>query len=129
MTERPFRVRFRYLAAQTNDIPTFGPVAGNEEIYRRNSPIFHVDQIQTPFMIIQGAGFFPESEASTNFAKALEANYKVFEHRIYPNENYYVRSRANRRQMMLDMLDFLDRYLNSPTIADFGAAVAAEDLS
>jgi dipeptidyl aminopeptidase/acylaminoacyl peptidase len=107
----------------------FGPVAGNEEIYRRNSPIFHVDQIQTPFMIIQGAGFFPESEASTLFARALEANYKVFEHRIYPNENYYVRSRANRRQMMLDMLDFLDRYLNSPSIASFGATSAEEDQS
>jgi len=103
----------------------FGPLEGNEEIYRRNSPIFQVDRVQTPFLVIQGEGFFPGSEASRNFVAALEAHYKVFEHRAYPNENYYVRGRANRRQMMLDMLDFLERYLNDRSVV--GVRADGED--
>jgi dipeptidyl aminopeptidase/acylaminoacyl peptidase len=46
-----------------------------------------------------------------NFALKLEKNYKVFRHKAYPNENYYVRSRQNRAQMLEDMLDWFDAFL------------------
>lgn len=94
----------------------FGPLAGNESVYRANSPIFFVEDVTTPTFLVHGEGFFPESQASYNFAAALEKNYKVFRHEAYPNENYYVRSRTNRRQMLLDMLDFFDQFLKNGVV-------------
>jgi dipeptidyl aminopeptidase/acylaminoacyl peptidase len=70
-----------------------------------------VEDITTPFLVIQGEGFFPESEASRHFVDELERHYKPVRHRVYPNENYYVRGRENRRQMLLDILEFLDATL------------------
>ena len=37
--------------------------------------------------------------------------YKTVEYKVYSGECYYVRTRANLRQMYLDMVDFFDRYL------------------
>jgi dipeptidyl aminopeptidase/acylaminoacyl peptidase len=89
----------------------FGPFEGNEHVYRKNSSIYSVEQITTPMFLIHGEGYFPRSDASLEFARALEKNYKVFRYKAYPNENYYVRSRANRRQMLSDMLEFFDQFL------------------
>jgi dipeptidyl aminopeptidase/acylaminoacyl peptidase len=94
----------------------FGPLAGNEEVYRRNSPIFHIDRISTPTFLIHGEGHFPGSVASHNFAKELEKNYKVFRHKAYPNENYYIRGRENVRQMLLDVAEFFDQYLKDAEV-------------
>ena len=94
----------------------FGPLEENEAVYKANSPIFFVENVTTPTFLVHGEGFFPESEASHNFAAALEKNYKVFQHIAYPNENYYVRSRANRRQMLLDMLQFFDEFLKDVVV-------------
>jgi dipeptidyl-peptidase-4 len=94
----------------------FGPLAGNEEVYRRNSPIFHVRDVSTPTFLIHGEGKFPGSVASHNFAKELEKNYKVFRHKAYPNENYYIRNRENIRQMLLDMAEFLDQHLKDRVV-------------
>ncbi len=88
-----------------------GPLEENEELYRHLSPINFVEDITTPFLVIQGEGFFPESEASRHFVDELERHYKPVRHRVYPNENYYVRGRENRRQMLLDILEFLDATL------------------
>jgi dipeptidyl aminopeptidase/acylaminoacyl peptidase len=94
----------------------FGPLAENEAVYRANSPLFFVQDVTTPTFLVHGEGFFPESQASHNFAAALEKNYKVFRHKAYPNENYYVRSRVNRRQMLLDMLQFFDEFLKDSVV-------------
>jgi dipeptidyl aminopeptidase/acylaminoacyl peptidase len=83
----------------------------NEEVYRRNSPIFAIDNVTTPTFLVHGEGRFPRSQASRNFALKLEKNYKAFRLKAYPNENYYVRSKKNRRQMLLDMLEFFDTFL------------------
>ena len=89
----------------------FGPLPDNEETYRRNSPIFSVERVTTPTFLVHGEGRFPRSSASLNFALELEKNYKVFRLKAYPNENYYVRGRKNRRQLLLDMLSFFDQFL------------------
>jgi dipeptidyl aminopeptidase/acylaminoacyl peptidase len=94
----------------------FGPLTENEAIYRANSPLFFAEDVTTPTFLVHGEGFFPESRASHNFAAALEKNYKVFRHKGYPNENYYVRSRVNRRQMLLDMLQFFDEFLKDAVV-------------
>lgn len=90
----------------------FGPLsAATEAVYRRASPYFHINQVQTPVMLVHGVGRFPNSHASKKFADELERHYKVFRYQTYPNENYYVNSLANQRQMFLDMLDFFNQYL------------------
>jgi dipeptidyl aminopeptidase/acylaminoacyl peptidase len=89
----------------------FGPLPENEDVYRKNSPIFTIEDVTTPTFLVHGEGRFPRSDASRNFALKLEKNYKVFQLKAYPNENYYVRSKANRRQMLLDMLEFFDAFL------------------
>jgi dipeptidyl aminopeptidase/acylaminoacyl peptidase len=93
-----------------------GPLAENEAVYRTSSPIYSVANITTPTFLVHGEGFFPESKASDNFADALEKHYKVFRHKAYPNENYYVRSRENERQLLLDMLQFFDEFLRDAVV-------------
>ncbi len=94
----------------------FGPMDENEALYRSLSAINYVKDIRTPMMIIHGRGYFPESQASANFVHELERHYKPVQYNVYENENYYVRSRENRRQMLLDMLDFFDRNLKGSGI-------------
>jgi dipeptidyl aminopeptidase/acylaminoacyl peptidase len=91
----------------------FGTVADNRDVYVRHSPIFEVEKVRTPVLLVHGEGFFPESEASALFARELERHYKVHAHKTYPGENYYVYSRENRRQMLLDMNDFFERFLRA----------------
>jgi dipeptidyl aminopeptidase/acylaminoacyl peptidase len=90
----------------------FGPLETSRDIYIRNSPYYALEGATTPTFLIHGEEFFPQSQASKRFAAQLERHYKVFQHKSYAGENYYVRSRENRLRMLQDMLDFLDRYLN-----------------
>jgi dipeptidyl aminopeptidase/acylaminoacyl peptidase len=92
----------------------FGPLEGNEDIYRRCSPIFQVAQATTPCFVIHGVGKYPQSAAGKEFALALEREYKTFSYKTYPGETYYVASRPNVRQMLLDMDAFFRLYLDLP---------------
>ena len=47
---------------------------------------------------------------NSKFAEALQQEYKTFEHKIYPNECYYVQSEDNLSEMYQDIIGFLDRY-------------------
>jgi dipeptidyl aminopeptidase/acylaminoacyl peptidase len=89
----------------------FGPRETSEDVYRRCSPIYSAKQATTPTFVLHGEGRLPRSEASRNFAHALEKEYKVVQYKAYPNECYYVRSLPGTRQMWLDMRGFLERYL------------------
>lgn len=89
----------------------FGPLDENRETYVDNSPIYDIEEVQTPTLLLHGEGYYPESEASELFAKELKRHYKIFDHKVYPNENYYVYGRENRRELLLDMKSFLDNFL------------------
>lgn len=89
----------------------FGKLPEASAVYERCSPLYWANQAATPCFIIQGEGHYPGSHASKDFALALEAAYKPFWFKAYQGENYYVYSRANVRQMLLDMRMFLDFYL------------------
>ena len=91
----------------------FGPYEGNEEVWLRSSPIYAVKDATTPCFVLHGVGREPQSVASKEFVEALRKEYKIVEYKTYPNENYYVRSPENVRQMLLDVADFFDRYLKS----------------
>ena len=89
----------------------FGPFESSQEIYRKCSPMFAADKARTPTFVIHGEGKLPRSSASYDFFQALSKEYKTVQYKAYPGECYYVRSASGTRQMWLDMLEFLDRYL------------------
>ena len=90
-----------------------GPFATHEHVWRNSSAIYEIDAVSTPIFMVHGVGRYPGSDQSDIFAKALENRYKLYRHTAYPDENYYVRGKANRRQMLLDMEDFFDQYLRN----------------
>lgn len=90
----------------------FGPLPQAEAKYRESSPIFYMQDIQTPIMLVHGVGAqLPRSVASELFADRLLMNYKPFVYKTYPNENYYIRRRDNIQAMLGDMLAFFDQHL------------------
>ncbi|MCH2449858.1 MAG: S9 family peptidase [Gracilimonas sp.] len=93
-----------------------GTFEENENIWRKASAIYEIDQVKTPVFLVHGIGKYPPSPQSEQFAKELEAHYKTFEYKAYPNEHYYVRTKENRRQMLLDMHKFLDKFLKDNVI-------------
>jgi dipeptidyl aminopeptidase/acylaminoacyl peptidase len=66
--------------------------------------------------LVHGEGKYPPSPQSEQFAKELEAHYKTFKYKAYPNENYYVRGKENRIQMLQDIQEFLDKFLKDDVI-------------
>jgi dipeptidyl aminopeptidase/acylaminoacyl peptidase len=90
----------------------FGPFATSLDVYRRSSPIYELQRLQTPIMLVHGdATAIPRSEASRLFADRLEMLYKPFVYRTYPNENYYVSGRENVIRLLGDMLEFFTQHL------------------
>jgi dipeptidyl aminopeptidase/acylaminoacyl peptidase len=96
----------------------FGPWPDSLAVYKRNSPIYNVKRVTTPTFIVHGQGattpWRPGQQpvpASLDFARALDAEYKIFRYKSYPGETYYVTSRANVRQKLGDMLAFWDQFL------------------
>ncbi len=94
-----------------------GPFATHEHIWRNSSAIYEVDRVSAPVFMVHGEGRYPGSDQSELFAAALENRYKLFRYTTYPNENYYVRGKANRRQMLLDMLDFFEEFLRDEMVS------------
>lgn len=88
-----------------------GPFATSGDVWRRSSSITDVAKVATPLFMVHGVGRYPGSDQSELFARALENHYKPFRYTTYPNENYYVYGKANRRKMLADMLDFFDQFL------------------
>ena len=88
-----------------------GAFATSEDVWRRSSAVTQVDKVATPLFMVHGVGRYPGSDQSELFARALENYYKPFRYTTYPDENYYVYGKANRRQMLADMLAFFDQFL------------------
>jgi len=93
-----------------------GPFDQYEDVWRRSSSIYSVADITTPMMLVHGEGRYPQYRQTYDFARALQAHQKTFRYNTYPDENYYVSSRAGSRQLWLDMLRFTDQYLRDGII-------------
>ena len=81
--------------------------------------------VSTPLFLIHGVGRYPGSDQSEIFAQELENHYKPFRYKTYEGETYYVRGKANRRQMLLDMLAFFDQFLRDGLISSVGRAASS----
>lgn len=96
----------------------WGPWPDSAAVYRRNSSIALAARVKAPVFLIHGTGRtqpwrpgVAPIRASEEFAHALDRHHKVVKYTTYPNETYYVNGRDNQRQVLLDMLDWFDRYL------------------
>ena len=96
----------------------WGPYPDSAAVYRRNSSIFSAAAITTPAFVLQGdgvtqswrPGVYP-IPASLEFVHALDRLNKVVKYKVYPGETYYVSGRENSKQVLLDLLDWFDKYL------------------
>lgn len=95
----------------------WGPYPDSAHVYRRNSAIFSAERVTAPVFVLQGEGrsqsWRPAAPipASLEFVHALDRLNKVVRYKSYPGETYYVTGRANAKQVLLDILGFLDQYL------------------
>jgi dipeptidyl aminopeptidase/acylaminoacyl peptidase len=96
----------------------WGPWPDSAAVYERNSSIALAPRVKAPVFLIHGTGRtqpwrpgVAPIRASEEFALALDRHHKVVKYTTYPNETYYVYGRENQRQVLLDMLDWFDRYL------------------
>jgi dipeptidyl aminopeptidase/acylaminoacyl peptidase len=103
----------RHIKLLEHDLGTFEE---NEDVWRRSSSIYSVEEITTPMFLVHGAGRYPGYQQTYDFARALQRHQKPFRYNVYPGENYYVSSRENRRQLWLDMLKFLNQQLKDGVV-------------
>ncbi len=96
----------------------WGPYPDSAAVYRRNSSIFSAAAVTTPAFVLHGdgvtqswrPGVYP-IPASLEFVHALDRLNKVVKYKVYPGETYYVGGRENSKQVLLDLLEWFDRYL------------------
>ncbi len=91
----------------------FGSFEENSDVWYDCSPFYKIENATTPAFIIHGEGKDPSSDASRLFAVEMKRLYKTVEYKVYHNDGYYVDAPANVRQLLLDVADFLDRYLKA----------------
>jgi dipeptidyl aminopeptidase/acylaminoacyl peptidase len=96
----------------------WGPYPDSAQVYRRNSPIFSADKVTTPAFVLHGDGATQPWRpgvlpipSSLEFVHALERLDRPVRYKVYPGETYYVYGRENSKQVLLDILDWFDRYL------------------
>jgi dipeptidyl aminopeptidase/acylaminoacyl peptidase len=92
--------------------------AAVDSIYRRSSAIHRAKDATAPAMLIHGYGLhvLDADYAAWKYARELAKHSKIVQYKSYPNETYYVYGRENTKQMLGDMLEFMDRYLKDPSV-------------
>ena len=89
----------------------FGSFEEHSDVWYGCSPFYKIENATTPTFILHGEGKDPSSDASRLFAVEMKRLYKTVEYKVYHNDGYYVDVPVNVRQLLLDVADFLDRYL------------------
>ena len=102
-----------------------GAFATSQDVWAHSSAINGVADVSTPVFLVHGVGRYPGSDQSEIFAQALENHYKLFRYETYEGETYYVSGKANRRQMLLDMLDFFDQFLKDGVVTNVRRATSS----
>ncbi|WP_376790411.1 prolyl oligopeptidase family serine peptidase [Thermoflexus sp.] len=89
-----------------------GPLPEAAERYRERSPIFHVDRIQDPVAIFQGAEdrVVPPHQAEA-IAEALRRRGIPHLYRLYPGEGHGWRRAETITAFYQEVLDFLRQYV------------------
>lgn len=97
-----------YLLAELGKDPT-----QDQEFNQKISPIYHVEKIQTPLQVHQGANDIRVSKTQSDMLveKMRERNIPV-EYHIYADEGHGFKHFANSKKCYESMVDFLKRYID-----------------
>lgn len=87
-----------------------GPLPDAMALYRQRSPLFHVDKIQDPLLVLQGADdpVVPQNQ-SDKMVEALRARGVHVEYHVYAGEGHGFRKPENIDHYLRSTLDFLER--------------------
>ncbi|MCG3207490.1 MAG: Protein TolB [Anaerolineae bacterium] len=89
-----------------------GHPARNRAVYRAGSPIFHVDNVRAPVLVLHGLDDdVVPPEASEEWVTALRRAGKTFEYKTYPGEPHGFLQRHNQLDVWRRMERFFDWYL------------------
>jgi dipeptidyl aminopeptidase/acylaminoacyl peptidase len=84
----------------------------NRPVYLKGSPIFQVENIRKPVLLLHGlADDIVPPEASEAWAEALRRAGKTFEYKTYPGEPHGFLKRENQLDVYARIERFLDWYL------------------
>ncbi len=87
----------------------------NSEVYRAGSPIFQVENIQAPVLILHGLlDDIVPPQASEEWVEALRRADKVFEYKTYAGEPHGFLKTQNQRDSYARIERFLDWHLMPP---------------
>ncbi|HET8670967.1 MAG TPA: prolyl oligopeptidase family serine peptidase, partial [Candidatus Saccharimonadales bacterium] len=80
--------------------------------YLRNSPLFYVERVQTPLLIIQGDLDYVAMQQGEQFFTALYRQGKRARFARYWGEDHVFQSPANVRDMWQQIYAWLDEHLS-----------------
>lgn len=108
----PHEVFFRMSGLETGYGRMGNPPWKDLGRYLRNSPIFYVDRVETPLMIIQGDMDFIAIQQGEEFFTALYRQHKRAQFVRYWGEGHVLGSPANIRDMWQRIDAWLDEHLD-----------------
>jgi dipeptidyl aminopeptidase/acylaminoacyl peptidase len=83
-----------------------------KDLYEQQSPVFNVQKIHTPFMILQGtADGAVDWDQGLEFFNAARRNGKEVIFLSYPNEPHHLAIKENQKDFQIRMKQFFDHYL------------------
>jgi dipeptidyl aminopeptidase/acylaminoacyl peptidase len=94
------------------DIATMGDPVANRALYEDRSPIFFIDRISAPLLVMAG-GNDPRcpKEESDQVARAIEARGGVVEYKFYEDEGHSFSRLENSIDSFKRTVAFLDKYM------------------
>lgn len=95
-----------------SDAQKVGTPESNPEFYHDRSPIYFLDRIKAPVLILHGAKDprCPVTEAY-QVIDLLKKHGKTFEYKIYPDEGHMFRRLENRIDSYKRMMEFFKKYM------------------
>jgi dipeptidyl aminopeptidase/acylaminoacyl peptidase len=84
----------------------------SHDLYEQQSPVFNVQKIKTPFLILQGtADGAVDWDQGLEFFNAARRNGKEVIFLSYPNEPHHLAVKENQKDFQVRMKQFFDHYL------------------
>lgn len=84
----------------------------SHDLYEQQSPVYNVQKIKTPFMILQGtADGAVDWDQGLEFFNAARRNGKEVIFLSYPNEPHHLAIKENQKDFQIRMKQYFDHYL------------------
>jgi dipeptidyl aminopeptidase/acylaminoacyl peptidase len=113
-TDTPHETLFMPMHSEGGQFSLGAPPWDNLWRYLRNSPLFFIDRVHTPVLIVQGDQDFVSMTQSEEFFTGLYRQGKRARFIRYWGEDHVISSPANVRHMWGEIFTWFDTYLRAP---------------